>query len=148
MQIELIRNVLGENFTGGELWIDGAFFCYTLEDKDRGLSQTDKLKDIEKEKVYGETAIPTGIYKVIINYSERFKTRMSLLLNVLGFSGIRIHAGTKTENTLGCILLGMEIDKENGVLSNSRLAIDRFNKILFKINKTEKVTINIKYAEL
>ena len=148
MQIELIRNVLTDSFTGGELWIDGVFFCATLEDKDRGLSQTDKLKDIEKDKVYGETAIPTGIYKVIINYSERFKTRMSLLLNVLGFGGIRIHAGIKTDNTLGCILLGMQLDKENGTISDSRLAIERFNKLLFKRNKTEKVTINIRYAEL
>ena len=148
MQIELIRKILADSFTGGELLIDGVFFCYTLEDKDRGLSQNDKLKDIEKEKVYGETAIPSGIYKVIIDFSQRFKTRMSLLLNVPGFGGIRIHSGTKTDNTLGCILLGMQIDNKNGVLSNSRLAIDRFNKILFKKNKTEKVTINIRYAEL
>jgi hypothetical protein len=57
------------------LYIDGVFFCNTLEDKDRGLKQTDSLATIQSKKVYAETAIPTGTYEIQMNIkSPKYST--------------------------------------------------------------------------
>jgi hypothetical protein len=61
---------------------------------------------IQKIKVYAQTAIPTGKYQVVMTYSSRFKKVMPLLLNVPGFSGIRIHSGNTANETEGCIITG------------------------------------------
>jgi hypothetical protein len=50
--------------------------------------------------------IPTGKHKVIVDHSNRFNRDLPLLLNVAGFTGVRIHRGNTTKDTLGCILPG------------------------------------------
>jgi hypothetical protein len=50
--------------------------------------------------------IPTGKYKVIVDHSNRFNRDLPLLLNVAGFTGVRIHRGNTSKNTQGCILPG------------------------------------------
>ena len=64
------------------------------------------INDIKKKKVYGETAIPTGTYKLVIDYSNRFKKNMAHILNVPGYEGIRIHTGNSAKDSLGCIIVG------------------------------------------
>ena len=81
MKLLLKRLHKTQNSTIGELYVDGKFECYTLEDVER------------KEKIYAKTAIPKGTYQVIINMSNRFKKLMPLLLNVPNFEGVRIHTG-------------------------------------------------------
>lgn len=83
----------------GKLFVDGKLLGQTLEDMDRHLEDGG-------EKIYGETAIPRGGYKVQLSYSQRFKRIMPEVLDVPGFTGIRIHGGNKTEDTHGCPLLG------------------------------------------
>ena len=68
-------------------------FCNTLEDPDRGLDSKMTEPEILSKKIYGETAIPTGTYKLVIDYSNRFKKRMPHILNVPGYDGIRLHTG-------------------------------------------------------
>lgn len=80
----------------GEVLIDGVHFAWSLEDVERD------------KKVYGETAIPKGIYNVIVDMSTRFKKEMPHILNVKGFDGVRIHGGNTDADTLGCILIGKD----------------------------------------
>lgn len=91
----------GEANNIGDFFIDGKFFCYSLEDQIR---YSDK-------KVYGKTAIPDGRYKVILNRSNRFKRIMPLLIDVPNFSGVRIHGGNTAENSHGCPLIAFNTDK-------------------------------------
>lgn len=94
----LVRKWFTPNSTIGVLTF-GKFECFTLEDFRRKPGEL---------KVWGETAIPAGRYKVIVNYSQRFKKLMSQLLDVPNFDGIRIHKGNTKANTSGCILVGVE----------------------------------------
>ena len=103
MELNLYRhtyNTRGDRNIIGDLYIDGEFFCYTLEDERRA----------DDVKVYGETAIPTGTYNVKVTKSNRFKRLMPLLLDVPMFSGIRIHGGNTSKDTLGCILVAFNTD--------------------------------------
>lgn len=113
MELIVKRTTRTEKSTIGELWIDGKFFCYTLEDKDRGLKQTDAPERIKAKKVFGATAIPSGRYEVKLTYSNRFKKVMPQVMNVPGFEGIRIHAGNTDKDTEGCLLVGIQkvVDK-------------------------------------
>lgn len=86
MELILKRIHKGEDYTIGELYINGDFFCNTLEDKVR-------LLNSYEDKVYGETAIPIGRYKIILSYSNHFKMILPELLNVDFFKYIRMHAG-------------------------------------------------------
>lgn len=101
MELELRRIARKETYTIGKLSIDGEDFCDTIEDRDRGLSQEMPEHKIKEIKVYGQTAIPTGRYKVDMNtVSLRFKERswakpydgkLPRLIGVPGFEGVLIH---------------------------------------------------------
>ena len=104
MRIVLKRIAKREKYTIGKLYLDDVYFCDTIEDKDRGLNQTMSINDIKKKKIYGETAIPTGTYQLVIDYSNRFKKNMAHILNVPGYEGIRLHTGNSASDSLGCII--------------------------------------------
>ena len=123
MELTLKRIAKKDTYTIGKLYVDGEYFCDTLEDKDRGLTSDMSLEDIKKVKVYGQTAIPSGRYRVTMNMSSRFKKVMPLLLYVPGFDGIRIHSGNTAADTQGCILLGQ--NKVVGKVINSRIYTDK-----------------------
>ena len=67
MIITVDRKYKKDTYTISNLYINGVWFCNVLEDKDRGLKQTDSLSTIKAKKVYSETAIPSGTYKVAMN---------------------------------------------------------------------------------
>lgn len=137
MEVELYRKYKKETYTIGEVYIDGEFFCHSIEDIDRGLYQYMNAGEISKLKVYGETAIPYGSYKVTITYSPKYKRNMPQVMNVVGFSGIRIHSGNSEKDSLGCILLGNAPDPENrGWVSDSRKTCKKFEEILEKAGGT------------
>jgi len=107
MNLELKRISCKPAYTIGKLYIDGKYFCDTLEDAVRPAGV----------KIKGETAIPVGTYKVEMTMSNRFKRVLPLLLNVPNFDGIRIHRGNTAADTEGCILVGE--NKQVGKVINS-----------------------------
>ena len=142
MILQLVRNNTWKQYTEGKLYLDGAYFCDTLEDTDRGLDQSMSEFEIKRRKIYGQTCIPSGEYKVILNMSPRFKKILPRILDVKGFEGILMHAGNTVQDSSGCILLGTK--SSDGVLMNSRKAVD----VLIKKLETEKdITITIDYAD-
>lgn len=137
MELDVKRIYKAEDYTIGELSINGAFFCHTLEDKVRILNSFE-------DKVYGETAIPVGRYKVIISYSNHFKKEMPEIVNVEFFSGIRIHAGNNKDDTYGCILVGVCKNIEEGWIYDSKKTYNKLFDILKKaLSKNEEIFINI-----
>ena len=140
MKLALIRKYKKDKYCIGKLYIDGEYFCDTLEDKDRGLTDNMTVSEISKIKVKKETAIPTGTYKVTITYSNRFKKNMPLINNVKGFEGIRIHSGNTDKDTEGCILVGQ--NKVIGQVINSQATYKvLYNKLL---KDTNNLIIKIK----
>lgn len=142
LHLKLIREYFLNHTTIGSLFLNGEFFCYTLEDKVRQPDKSDpNYLNVAKWKVKGETAIPAGAYPVIVSRSNRFQRDLPEVLGVPGFSGIRIHPGNTSEDTEGCILVGTEVTKGkqflDGVfLSNSRTA---FNALFTEIKANYKV---------
>ncbi len=141
MLLQLIRTVNTPTTTLGKLFIDGIEYCYTLEDTDRGLTKSMPLEDIKKKKIRALTAIPKGTYQVVISYSPRFKRQLPLLLNVPGYSGIRIHPGNKAEHTEGCILVG-EYFNDN-YIKNSVNTFNKLFTLLEDISKKDKIHIEV-----
>lgn len=141
MEIKVKRRLKTDISTIGEFYVGGVQHSFTLEDKDRGLKSSMPLSEIQKIKVHGKTAIPSGKYEVVINYSNRFKKYMPLLLNVPGYGGVRIHPGNTAEDTEGCILLGSQQGKN--WLGNSRMAYNSFMEKLKTVEQSEKIYIII-----
>lgn len=132
MNLALERKWFTDKATIGCLYIENIFYCYTLEDCWRP----------DHPKVPGETCIPNGRYKVVIDWSKRFQRMMPHLLDVPGFEGIRIHPGNTPYDTEGCILVGQERGLEH--LERSRLAFnDFFQKLQDAENKGEETTIEV-----
>lgn len=149
MQLTLVRADRQPGYTVGSLFINDEFFCYTLEDTDRGLTQDMPLDEIESKKEYGKTAIPKGIYTVDMDtVSPKFKDRewakpydgkIPRLVGVPGYEGILIHVGNTAEDTLGCILVGA--NHFNGKLTNSRTAFTSLMNVLTNTKESIKIII-------
>lgn len=134
MLLEVKRLYKKDTYTIGVLMVDGEKFSDTLEDKVRDLKS--------EKKVYGETAIPAGKYKVVMSMSSKFKRVMPYLENVPQFTGIMIHPGNTIKDTLGCILVGE--NKKKGQLVNSRKYSDELNKRINEaIEGKEQVWIEV-----
>ena len=134
MELKLIRETFTEKSTIGSLYVNGIFFCYTLEDKDRKL-ESGGVKE------YAKTAIPRGKYKVINSFSNRFKKYLPELVNVPQFAGIRIHAGNTADHSEGCILVGST--KAVDFIGNSKVTFDKLMKAIQAVEKIEKINIEI-----
>lgn len=141
MKLTLIRKTFTEKSTIGELYINEAFFCYVLEDKDGGLKDSMDIKEIQRLKLYGVTAIPTGTYKLDLTMSNRFKRVLPILYNVKGYEGVRIHRGNTAEDSLGCLIVGYKKDIDK-VYQSKEAEADLVAK-LDKHPLNEPITITI-----
>ena len=137
-------------YTIGKLYIDGVYFCDTVEDTDRGLFQGQSLDLIKKIKIPNKTAIPTGTYKLTLNivspkyskkaiYQEICKGRVPRLLDVPGYDGVLIHIGNSADDSSGCILVG-----QNKVVGKVINSTETFRKLYNKIKGQKDLTIQIK----
>lgn len=141
MELRVERLWPRENYTVGRLYVNNEFFSNTLEDKIIDKNKNGIFDNGEK-KVYGESAIPYGKYKVVYNYSPKFGRNLPRLLDVPHFEGILIHSGNTAKDSFGCILVGKNTSK--GMLSESRYTSDKLNEIIDAAQKRgEEITIEI-----
>jgi len=133
MELKLERKYYKDTYTIGKLYIDGIYFSDTLEDKNRDINKDGDLNDNGELKIYGETCIPFGRYKVSVTYSPKFKRNLPRLFDVPHFDGILIHNGRTAVNSHGCILVGK--NTKVGELSDST---NYMNLITNKISNAEK----------
>lgn len=153
MELKLKRTEKSDTYTMGKLFINDVYFCDTVEDKDRGLTSSMSEEEIQKIKVKGETAIPTGTYVVTLKikspkYSKSITWDaynggyMPRLLNVKGFLGILIHSGNTPEQSEGCVLVG-----KKGTAGSVYNSLNTFKSLYEKLkeasDKGEQITINI-----
>ncbi|MBR6662652.1 MAG: hypothetical protein IKL34_05415 [Alistipes sp.] len=148
MKLLLKRIALRESYTIGKLYVDGTYFCDTCEDRVRDNNRDGDLDDIGEGKVYGQTAIPYGTYKVVMNvqspkYSQRAayawcKGYLPRLVDVPHFEGILIHSGNDATHSAGCILVGE--NKVRGQVINSMATLKRLVNIL---KSADNITITI-----
>lgn len=132
MDIRVERNMCGATCTIGRMFINDENMCWTLEDVVRP----------DGVKIYGETAIPSGTYKVVVNFSNRFQKLMPQILDVPGFEGIRIHPGNTDKDTHGCILVGTNHTGDS--ITDSRKAYGPvFEKIKAAFDAGEDIWITI-----
>lgn len=140
MRLTLKRIANKKDYCIGKLYINGKYFCDTLEDVDRGLDDSMTEEEIRELKIKGQTAIPVGIYTVLMTYSPKYQKIMPLINNVKGYSGIRIHSGNSAKDTEGCLLVGK--NTVVGRLTDSRIT---FNALFKKLQQkgSNKITIEI-----
>ncbi len=138
MEIKLVRKNGTAGFTEGRLYINGEFECFTVEDQDRKLESGGT-------KIQNKTAIPKGIYKVTISMSNRFKRMLIEILDVKGFTGIRVHSGNSSKDTEGCIIVGsINIRDDDDWVGASKVAYERLHrKIKQALSNKEKVTLEV-----
>lgn len=147
MKLKLIRISSQKDSTNGILLIDDKFVCYTLEDEERA------------NKIYAETAIPRGTYKIKFRteggFHNKYKSKFSdihkgmlELQDVPNFQYILIHVGNTDEDTAGCILVGdtqeNNYTKKDGFVGSSTLAYRRIYPVIAKaVESGEEVSIEI-----
>ena len=119
MRLTVKRLDLSASSTIGRLAIDGEDFCWTLEDVVR-----------TGPKVFGQTAIPAGIYKIQLTMSPHFGRVLPLLINVPGYEGVRIHPGNTAADTEGCLLVGFGNAQDQ--ITQSR---DAFNALFARMQE-------------
>jgi hypothetical protein len=94
-----------DDATLSNIYIDGAWFCFGLEDEPRA------------HKIPAETRIPSGVYQIGVKTTGYFDLRyrgkfpdihrgMLEVLRVLNFTDILIHIGNDDDDTAGCLLVG------------------------------------------
>lgn len=118
LHILITRNWRKTDYTVGRLYVNGTQLCNSMEDTDRRLFQGQPLSEILKIKVKGKTAIPTGTYRIRVTESPKFKRPLIEVVDVPGFSGIRIHALNSAEESEGCI--GPGLNTAPGRVTDSR----------------------------
>lgn len=148
MKMLLKRIAKKPTYTIGRLYIDGEYFADTLEDRDRGLTQDMDLEDILRIKVYGETAIPTGTYRIDMNtispkfkdrsWAKPYKGKIPRLLDVPGFDGVLLHPGNSANDSLGCVLVGN--NTQVGKILNSQAV---FKRLMQKLLGEQDITLTI-----
>lgn len=154
MEILVDRRWPKDTYTIGRFYINGKQITNTLEDKDRGLTQDMSLAEIKYKKVYAETAIPKGRYRVAMDVKSPkysaipyYKTLtggyMPRLLDVPGFEGVLIHPGNGPEDSSGCILVGANTAK--GKITSSRYWFEVVYRSMKRAHEAgEEIWITIK----
>lgn len=145
MTIDLIRYKLTDKRTFGLLFIDGDFFCYTMEDVDRE----------GEEKVKGKTAIWHDLKYIVqfrkvdspltLKYRKRFDwfTYHIEIIEVYMFRHVYFHVGNDEYDTDGCVLLGYEA-REDRITKSVEAFKDFYERVGAALEAGEPVELNVK----
>ena len=141
MKIKIERKARKGGYTIGKVYVDGKYFCDSLEDTDRGVTQL--MPFVPTGGANGYWVKPdTGLYDCTIQWWEKHKCYCPMLLRVGGFTGILLHNGMTADHSEGCVLLG----KNNvlGRLDGDRIYMDALAARVMACQKTgEKVTVEV-----
>ena len=147
MIVTLKRFEFNDNHTCGEFYVNGLFVCYSLEDKVRDFNRDGDLKDKGETKVFGETAIPYGKYRVEYEFSQKFKRILPRVKDVSEFEGILIHSANFASELLGCIAPATNLgwkDNNTRIGLQSRVAFHKLNNIMLEAwQNKDKIVLNI-----
>lgn len=133
MKITCRRFEYSDTYTISRLYVDGVYECYVLEDKVRPVGV----------KVQDQTAIPAGVYSVVIDFSNHFQKLLPHILDVPMFEGVRIHSGNTSADTEGCLIVGKIWGGKDGV-SMSRVAFtDLYIKMESAVHLGQKINLEI-----
>lgn len=143
----LIRRPSVGAFTIGEVFaVDadtltiGARKWFTGEDAIREIPGV----PVDQWKVPGETAIPSGRYRIVVTFSNRLQRLTPRLLDVPGFDGILIHQGSFAQDTHGCILPGMATNDTTAVWQSVRAYDQWFHEIQSALFVGDRVWIDVR----
>lgn len=141
-----VRQWFTARATEGELLLDGAHECWTLEDRARGLSSSMPLADLERLKVPGTTAIPTGRYRLELYNSPKHGPDTLQLVAVPRFSNAQIHEANRAEELLGCIAVGQDrTATDDDWIGGSRAALAALRtKVVPRMRAGEPCVLTIK----
>ena len=144
MESKIIRVAQGKQSTLSQLYIDGIFQCYLLEDK------------IREVKIASETAIPKGVYSLKlntvgaknVNYKKAFGQVHQGMIEISGlpnFSFVYIHTGNTIKDTAGCPLCGFGFQFADGDFKVSQ-SVAAYKMIYPKLmmlakNSSNKITV-------
>lgn len=149
-----IKRITKYPYTIGHLYIDGQYFCDTLEPPYFNTDNSMSIEEIKATKK-GNTAIPIGTYKVSLDYqSPKFKDRLwakfcngylPTIINVPAFDRILIHVGNIASqygksDSMGCILVGY--NKVKGKVINST---ECFKQLYSKLKGQNNIELTISY---
>lgn len=113
--------------TISDLSVDGVAFCKVVEDAVREVPG----QPVESWKVYGETAIPSGRYRVTLENSSKFGPQTMTINNVPGFTVVRIHSGNTEKDTEGCLIIGYELTPEGTIkYGTTRPAVENLKSLV------------------
>jgi hypothetical protein len=146
LEFSLVRKYFTETYTIGKLSVDGVYLSDTLEDKVRDLKDINHdgdFNDPGEGKIYGQTAIPYGRYRILFTYWKKHNRMAPLLQDVPGFTGIFIHSGNTPSDTMGCILPGENKIKGQVIYSKYHVNIIE-NLIREALSEKKDVYITIK----
>lgn len=116
----------------------------TLEAYNNGAKLTCKTLELGwKDNAKNISCIPKGEYKVVWNYSPKFKTNTYEIQAVPNRTGIRIHPANYFRQLNGCIALGdklVDIDGDGKLdVANSKATLKLFENFMGKKEFTMKI---------
>jgi hypothetical protein len=138
IEIKRYEKSSDDKATIGNLFIDASWECFSLEDKVREVM----AQPVETWKIPGVTAIPSGIFPVVIDFSAKFQRMMLHILNVPDFTGVRIHSGNRDTDTEGCVLVGQVHPAHMDFIGSSRLALDALTRKIELVLGLERRIVN------
>lgn len=131
MKILVARFNRTDKSTAGDIYIDTMWHSFVLEDPVREQFLDGEWVWKPEFKIPKKTAIPSGTYPLIVDFSQRFQRELPHILDVPDFTGVRFHPGNEPVDTEGCPLPGRVWNSENpNWISQSRLAFDPLFQVI------------------